>query len=262
MKSIKIYQVDAFTDHLFGGNPAAVCLLENRLEPSQMQAVAAENNLAETAFVTPVDGSYEIRWFTPTVEVELCGHATLASAFVLFDQCGFSRDEIVFRSLYSGELRVRRSGSTLFLDFPADVPVKIPVPDGISGSIGIIPVAMYRGKSDFMAVVRSESEVRNIRPDFDAIGKLDARGLIVTAPGDEVDFVSRFFGPQSGINEDPVTGSAHTTLTPYWSERLGKMELTARQVSSRGGNLICHNHGDRIIIGGEARLYLSGEIFI
>ncbi len=262
MKTIKIYQVDAFTDHLFGGNPAAVCLPDEPMEASQMQQVAAENNLAETAFVVPEGDHFEIRWFTPTVEVELCGHATLASAFVLFDRCGYCGDEIVFRSLYSGELRVKRSGDMLFLDFPADIPQEIHIPGGISEILGYPPAGMFRGKSDLMAVLRSEQEVLNFQPNFAAISQLDARGLVITAPGEEVDFVSRFFAPQSGINEDPVTGSAHTTLTPYWSKRLGKKELTARQVSARGGHLICRDCGDRIIIGGKARLYLSGEIFI
>ncbi len=262
MKTIKIYQVDAFTSQLFGGNPAAVCLLDQWLEDALMQLIAAENNLAETAFVVRTGDQFEIRWFTPTLEVDLCGHATLASAYVIFHQTGFDGEEIILQSPRSGELKVSREGKKLFLNFPADVIVKCENLPEITQGIGLNPLEVFRGKTDYMAVLASEEDVHNIRPDFVAIEKMDARGLIVTAPGNHVDFVSRFFGPQSGVNEDPVTGSAHTTLTPYWSEKLGKSILTARQISKRGGSLDCRNAGPRVFIGGEAQLYLVGEILI
>jgi PhzF family phenazine biosynthesis protein len=262
MKKITFFQADAFTGHLFGGNPAAVCLLDHWLDGGLMQSVAAENNLAETAFVVTANDHFEIRWFTPTVEVDLCGHATLASAYVIFNHTDFDREEIIFQSPRSGELRVKMDGSKLFLNFPADIFSPCNNLPGITGGIGLAPLEVYKGKTDYMAVLASEEEVRNIKPDFVTIAKLDARGLIVTAPGNDVDFVSRFFGPQSGVDEDPVTGSAHTTLAPYWSQRLRKEKLTARQISKRGGSLDCQFAGDRVYIGGEAQLYLIGEIFI
>jgi PhzF family phenazine biosynthesis protein len=227
-----------------------------------MQSIAAENNLAETAFVVPDGDNFGIRWFTPTIEVDLCGHATLASGFVIFNQTGYAGDEITFLSPRSGILKVRRDQQKLYLDFPEDeiTPCAI-LPEIIKG-IGMKPLEVFRGKTDFMAILGSEKEVLAIRPDYNTIAKLDARGLIVTAPGDKVDFVSRFFGPQSGVNEDPVTGSAHTTLTPFWAKRLGKTELQARQISARGGSLECRYAPPRVIIGGEAQLYLIGDIFV
>jgi PhzF family phenazine biosynthesis protein len=262
MQKIKIFQVDAFTSELFKGNPAAVCLLDHWLDDTLMQSIAAENNLSETAFVVQNGEKYGIRWFTPTVEVDLCGHATLASAFVIFNQCDFKGDAIILHSPRSGELKVRHDGMKLYLDFPADVFDRCENLPEITTGIGFTPLEVYRGKTDYMAVLSSEVEVHNIQPDFEKIIKLDARGLIVTAPGKKVDFVSRFFGPQSGVNEDPVTGSAHTTLTPYWSNRLGKTRMTATQISKRGGWLDCQNAGSRVYIGGEAQLYLTGEINI
>ncbi|MEI7662117.1 MAG: PhzF family phenazine biosynthesis protein [Bacteroidota bacterium] len=262
MKTIKFFQVDAFTAHLFGGNPAAVCMLDQWLDDEMMQSVAAENNLSETAFLTRNPAGYDIRWFTPTVEVDLCGHATLASAFVIFNHFDYQKGEIIFNSPRSGELKVRRDGRKLFLDFPADEFFPCEMFAGIIKSLGFEPRELYRGKTDFMAVVDSEDEVISLRPDFNAVATLDARGLIVTAPGNEVDFVSRFFGPQSGVDEDPVTGSAHTTLIPYWAARLVKNELVARQVSARVGSLDCRNLPPRVIIGGEAQLFASGEIYV
>jgi PhzF family phenazine biosynthesis protein len=262
MKKIKFYQVDAFTDHLFGGNPAAVCLLDSWVDDQLMQSIATENNLAETAFVVRYGYRFEIRWFTPTVEVDLCGHATLASAYVIFNHTDFIYDEIVFHSHRSGELRVKRDGRQLFLDFPADEFYRCENLPGIIKGIGMTPLELYRGKTDYMAVLGSEAEVHDIQPDFGIIEKLDARGLIVTAPGESVDFVSRFFGPQSGVNEDPVTGSAHTTLIPYWAGKLGKTTLRARQISSRIGSLDCQYLPPRVIIGGEAQLYAIGEIYL
>jgi PhzF family phenazine biosynthesis protein len=262
MQKIKFYQVDAFTDHLFGGNPAAVCLLDSWPDDQLMQSVAAENNLAETAFVVRLGERFEIRWFTPTCEVDLCGHATLASGYVIFNHTDFKGMEVVFHSHRSGELKVTKQGTKLFLDFPADEfsPCKN-LPE-ITQGIGLKPLEVYKGKTDYMAILGSEEEVYNVQPDFVAIAKIDARGLIITAPGKNVDFVSRFFGPQSGVNEDPVTGSAHTTLIPYWSARLGKKELIARQVSSRVGSLDGRYLPPRVIIGGEAQLYAVGEIYL
>ncbi|MDP1620838.1 MAG: PhzF family phenazine biosynthesis protein [Bacteroidales bacterium] len=262
MKKIKFFQVDAFTDHLFGGNPAAVCLLDQWLDDRLMQAIAMENNLSETAFVVKQGDRFAIRWFTPTVEVDLCGHATLASAFVIFNHSDFQGGEIIFHSLRSGELKVRQDLGKLFLDFPADeIHGCDMIPEIIKGT-GSTPLEVYRGKSDYMAVFGSEEEVLGILPDFDTIEKIDARGLIVTAHGNTVDFVSRFFGPQSGVDEDPVTGSAHTTLIPYWSGRLGKTILHAKQLSKRVGNLDCQFLPPRVIIGGEAQLFASGEIIL
>ena len=262
MQKINIFQVDAFTSHLFGGNPAAVCLLDQWLDDLLMQSIAAENNLAETAFVVRNNDHFQIRWFTPTVEVDLCGHATLASACVIFNHTDFQLEEIIFDSPRSGELKVKKDGRKLFLNFPADEFSRCENLPEITKGIGVSPLEVYKGKTDYMAVLASEEEVQNIEPDFVTIEKLDARGLIVTAPGNNVDFVSRFFGPQSGVNEDPVTGSAHTTLTPYWSQKLGKDTLIAKQISKRGGTLDCRFAGSRVFIGGEAQLYLTGEIVV
>lgn len=260
MARIKIFQVDAFTDHLFGGNPAAVCILDQWIKDDIMQAIAAENNLAETAFVVPAGKKFQIRWFTPTVEVDLCGHATLASAFVYFRQLGYSGSEITFDSPRSGELKVFPKQGLLFLDFPADHLTRTGDAGLIHACIGTKPLEVHKGKTDILAVVDNESTVSHLVPNLSQISRLPARGLIVTAKGDDVDFVSRFFAPQSGIDEDPVTGSAHTSLIPLWSEKLGKDEMTARQLSKRGGDLQCVNKGQRCLIGGRARLYLTGEI--
>lgn len=262
MKKIKIYQVDAFTDNLFSGNPAAVCLLEKWLSDEKMQSVAAENNLAETAFIIPQESGFGIRWFTPTIEVDLCGHATLATAYVLFNCLAYKESEIVFYSLKNGELKVSKQNDILFLDFPADVLTLCRDTGQINACINVLPVEVYKGKTDYLVLVETEVDVRNLLPDLTEISKLNARGLIVTAKGENVDFVSRFFAPQSGVNEDPVTGSAHTTLIPFWSEKTGKKEMLAMQLSRRGGKLICISKGQRCLIGGSARLYLTGEICI
>jgi len=260
MKNLKIFQVDAFTSRLFSGNPAGVVPLTEWLEDSEMQNIAMENNLAETAFFIPDGDNYHIRWFTPTVEVDLCGHATLATSHVLFSHLGYDRDELFFGSR-SGVLRVFREGSRYILDFPADELEPADPPAGMVESLGKAePLFCYRGKTDYMLVYDKQSAIENMSPDFTALGKVDARGVIVTAPGDWTDFVSRFFGPQVGVNEDPVTGSAHTTLTPYWSRQLAKTELTARQLSARGGDLICRNRGTRIEIGGQAVTFFEGVL--
>ncbi len=257
---IPIYQVDAFAEKLFTGNPAAVICTEHELPEELMQSIAAENNLAETAFVFRVQGSFHIRWFTPTVEVDLCGHATLAAAHVLFAEDREIPKTLSFSSR-SGVLRVTKAEDVLWLDFPADIiSLDLDSTSEIEACLGQRPDAVYRGKTDLMAVFQSGGLVANLVPDFRKIEGLPCRGLIVTAPGDDVDFVSRFFAPQSGVPEDPVTGSAHTTLTPYWAGVLNKSKLLARQLSSRTGNLRCRNMGDRVHIGGNAVTYLTGEI--
>lgn len=259
---LKIYQIDAFTDQLFSGNPAAVVPLENWLPDEVLQNIAAENNLAETAFYVPNETGYHIRWFTPSVEVELCGHATLASAYVIFNIQGFEGDLIRFESL-SGELTVLHKDSWLTLNFPIDqYNIAVPPPALMESLSGVSILEVYKGKTDYMVVLDSEAEVRDLDFDIIILSTIPARGIIITAPGDEVDFVSRFFAPQSGIDEDPVTGSAHTTLIPYWAEKLAKTELTAKQLSKRGGYLKCELDGDRVNIGGQARIYLHGEIEI
>lgn len=261
MEKVKIFQVDAFTDNLFAGNPAAVCILNDWLPDNLLQKIGAENNLAETAFIVKREELFEIRWFTPTVEVDLCGHATLASAFVLFDCLNYSKEVIHFSSQKSGDLFVTKNDGDLFLDFPTDSIEPSNNYSGIEGCIGIKPSRVYKGKSDYLAIVGSEREIRELQPSIAKINELDARGLIVTAKGDEADFVSRFFAPQCGIDEDPVTGSAHTSLIPVWSEILGKKEMKAKQLSKRGGTLICKYNGERCLIGGSAKLYMTGEIY-
>ena len=261
MQRLKIYQIDAFTDKLFSGNPAAVCLLDNWLCDDLMQSIGNENNLAETAFVVPNGKDFEIRWFTPTIEVDLCGHATLAAAFVLFNLLDYPDSLIRFHSPRSGLLIVSKREEMLFLDFPTDIlELIIGKQSIIENCIGIKPIELYKGKTDYIAVIDSESSLQNLQPDLEEISRLKARGLIVTAKGDNVDFVSRFFAPQSGINEDPVTGSAHTSLLPLWSKKLSKSNLISTQLSKRGGQLFCEFKNDRCLIGGKARLYLTGEI--
>lgn len=259
---IPIYQVDAFTNQRFKGNPAAVCPLDSWLPDAVMQNIAQENNLAETAFIVPNGNEIEIRWFTPTVEVDLCGHATLASAHVMFHELGHAGDHINFLSPRSGPLTVSKKGAVLALNFPVDTLTELPLKPEFSIGLSQSPRAVFKGKSDYLFVYDSEVEIANLLPDFEALKIHQVRGIIVTAPGETTDFVSRFFGPACGVNEDPVTGSAHTTLTPYWVEVLGKSELTARQVSQRTGDLTCKLLGDRVEIAGEAVLYLRGEIEI
>jgi PhzF family phenazine biosynthesis protein len=227
-----------------------------------MQKIAAENNLSETAFFVKRGDEYEIRWFTPRLEVELCGHATLASAYVLFFHEGHRGDLIRFQSTHRGELGVARQGDLLTLDFPADEPEEIQLSDRLLSCFDIRPKQAFQGINDYLLLFDTEEQIRNIVPDFRSIMKLGERGLIITARGNESDFVSRFFAPQSGIDEDPVTGSAHTTLAPYWSGITGKTELSAMQLSERGGKLHCVHKGDRVEISGRARLYLTGRIYL
>lgn len=258
----KIYQIDAFTEKLFGGNPAAVCPLDSWLSDDILQKIAMENNLAETAFYVKQGKDYQIRWFTPVCEVDLCGHATLAAAYVLFNFGNHIENKICFNSLKSGLLTVARHGDWLTLNFPADDFEQIDLSDEITKGFNIKPLFAFTGKTDLLLVFKNEDDIRNMRPDFAIISKLKYRGIIVTAKGDNVDFVSRFFAPQSGINEDPVTGSAHTTLTSYWSRKLDKTELTAIQLSERKGLLKCKYLNERVEISGRGRLYLTGEIFL
>ncbi|WP_190810542.1 PhzF family phenazine biosynthesis protein [Flagellimonas sp. S3867] len=257
----KIYQIDAFTDHVFGGNPAAVCILENWLDSNVMQKIAQENNLAETAFAVKNADGYELRWFTPEIEVDLCGHATLATAYVLFNNYNISANAIKFHSPRSGELIVERGADGLLtLDFPADDTVSIRGILEIDNAIGLTPIKTIKGKTDYLLIYNSQEEIEAITPNLHLLNQLDCRGVIVSAPGKEVDFVSRFFAPQCGIPEDPVTGSAHTTLTPYWAGVLDKTKMTAKQLSERGGDLICEFLGERVKISGKAMPYLKGEI--
>ncbi len=264
---MRIYQLDAFTDQLFSGNPAAVVPLTDWLPDEQMQQIAAENNLAETAFYVKTGGevNFHIRWFTPTVEVDLCGHATLATGYVVFYLAEKVESDQVFFDSRSGMLKVCRSDDGwLTLDFPIDSVQKANVqPPALLTSLNEKPLAVYKGKTDYLLIYETQAQIEALEPDFREMSTVPARGVIVTAPGDAdsgVDFVSRFFGPQSGIDEDPVTGSAHTTLTPYWAEQLGKTELTARQLSQRGGYLRCKLNGERVDISGQVQLYLTGDI--
>lgn len=259
---LKIYQVDAFSAEPFAGNPAAVCMLDRWLDVNLMQKIANENNLSETAFAVPVKNRFELRWFTPEIEVDLCGHATLATAHVLFHHLGYLSDRIEFDTLNSGRLFVEKNGKMLTLDFPVDTIEEMVVPEVIVTALQRPPLKAYRGKTDFMFIYASQSEIESMQPDFGLLAQIGGRGVIVTAMGNEANFVSRFFAPQTGINEDPVTGSAHTTLMPYWSRVLGKTKLSAQQLSARGGKLSCELVHDRVKISGEAVSYLEGEITI
>lgn len=262
MRRQKIYQIDAFADKVFSGNPAAVCPLDRWLSDDILQKIAMENNLAETAFYVKQDNQYQIRWFTPTIEVDLCGHATLAAAFVLFNHENYNESIIHFYSPRSGELTVTKKGELLVLNFPTDVFEQVKLSDEITSCFDIKPKLAFKGKTDYLLVFDNEDEIRKVVPEFEVISKLKARGVIITAKGDKVDFVSRFFAPQSGINEDPVTGSAHTTLIPYWAKQLGKTELTAIQLSERKGYLQCSYLTDRVEISGQGKLYLIGDIYL
>jgi predicted PhzF superfamily epimerase YddE/YHI9 len=257
---LPIYQVDAFTDSLFGGNPAAVCPLEAWLPEKTMQAIAAENNLAETAFFVREGRDYALRWFTPTVEVDLCGHATLAAGYIVFRFIEPERDSVSFRTMNAGALVVSRRGDMLALDFPARPAVPVEPPPGLVVALGGVPREVLRAR-DHLVVYGSAAEVAALDPDLAALAKVDCWAAIVTAPGESgIDFVSRFFAPAQGVPEDPVTGSSHCTLVPYWARRLGKTKLEARQLSRRGGALSCALDGDRVSIAGRAVLYLEGQI--
>ena len=260
MMRLPIYQVDAFTDSLFGGNPAAVCPLEAWLPDATMQAIAAENNLSETAFFIPQGGDYALRWFTPTVEVDLCGHATLASGHVVFSFIEPERDSVNFHTARAGTLKVDRHGDMLVMDFPAWPAAACAAPSGLLAALGGTPCEVLCAH-DHLIVYGNAAEIAALAPDLAALAKVDCWAAIVTAPGENgVDFVSRFFAPAQGVPEDPVTGRAHCTLVPYWAKRLNKTELEARQISRRGGALRCTLNGDRVGIGGRAVVYLEGKI--
>lgn len=258
---IKLYQVDAFTDELFGGNPAAVCVLEETISEELMQKIAMENNLSETAFVTPNGNEFAIRYFAPKMEIDLCGHASLASAFVLDQFYLENAEEIKFHTHMAGDISVAVKNELYTLNLPKD---EIKDASGmivqISEILGFTPIELYKGTTDLMAVFENEAQIRRMKPDFSALLNLDIRGLIVTAPGKASDIVCRFFCPAIGVNEDPVTGSAHTSLIPYWSEKLGKKEIVSHQLSERGGELLCKNLDERVEVAGKAKLFLKGEI--
>lgn len=258
---MKLYQVDAFTDEVFSGNPAAVVPLDSWLSDNEMQHISAENNLSETAyFVQESDGTYKIRWFTPKTEVDICGHATLASAHVLYEHLGFDGGKVIFNSK-SGVLTVEKRGEIYWMNFPSNPPEPIPVPKLLPEAIGTIPI--YTGVNrDMLVLLQDEETVRSVKPDFSLLEKMEVRGIIITAEGEGCDFVSRFFAPSVGIYEDPVTGSAHSILTPFWEKRLGKSSFTARQVSKRGGNIMCNQKEERVEIGGAAVTYMTGDINI
>jgi PhzF family phenazine biosynthesis protein len=257
---LPLYQIDAFTSRLFSGNPAAVVLLDAWLPDTLLAAIAAENNLAETAFVIPHGKPMPLRWFTPTVEVDLCGHATLAAAHVLFRYHLPAAQRVEFETR-SGVLAVARDGDYLSMDFPARPGQPLAAIDSLAAVLGARPREAYLAR-DLLAIFDSESQVRDFKPDFAHIAALDAFGLTIAAPGDEVDYVYRFFAPRQGIPEDPATGSANCTLVPYWAKRLGKTDLTARQLSPRGGELRCALRGERVLIAGRTVEYLRGEITV
>lgn len=259
---LKLFQVDAFAEKVFEGNPAAVCPLDEWLDDALLQAIADENNLSETAFLVAKDDHYELRWFTPEAEVDLCGHATLASAHVVFNYLGYSGTEVRFQTR-SGFLTVAKQGEQLVMDFPATQPEEITPPAallaGLSNAGFKAPSKVYAG-FDYIAVYDSEADIRALTPDFAKLSELDLRGVLVTAPGEQVDFISRCFFPKLRVNEDPVTGSAHCQLAPLWSQHFNQTRLTARQLSKRGGSLICDVQGERVQLIGSAQDYLQGEL--
>ena len=258
---MKLYQVDAFNNELFSGNPAAVIPLDTWISDDLMQNIAEENNLSETVFFVPHGEGYEIRWFTPANEIDLCGHATLAAAHILYSELKFTKTELLFHSK-SGELRVTKNGSWYTLNFPSEEIQEVAVPDSLESALGSKVQACFKGKWKLVALLENEHIVAGLKPDFGMISKLEAPGIIVTAPGKQVDFVSRFFAPQLGINEDPVTGSAHTLLIPYWAKELNKKKLKAMQISKRKGILNCTYLKDRVEMSGQAITYLIGNINI
>ncbi len=257
---LRQFQVDAFASRRFEGNPAAVCPLKEWLSDDLMQSIAAENNLSETAFFVPAQSGFHLRWFTPLAEVDFCGHATLASGHVLFDALDYEKQSVVFETR-SGEMTVERSGKLYVMNFPAQPPRPCSPPKTLIEALGAKPTEVLAA-DDYLAVFESQAVVQSLAPDFARLGDLDLRGVIATAPGDDHDFVSRFFGPKLGIDEDPVTGSAHCELTPYWSQRLSKKQLRARQISRRGGDVLCEIAGDRVRLKGSAVTFMVGEIEI
>ncbi|MBZ5487272.1 PhzF family phenazine biosynthesis protein [Halomonas aquamarina] len=258
---IDLYQVDAFASRPFEGNPAAVCPLDEWLEDGRLQAIAAENNLSETAFFVPEEAGYRLRWFTPSVEVDLCGHATLAAAWVIFNRLGDSADALHFETR-SGVLTVRREGDELAMDFPAKALAPLEQYNEVSEALGGIEIEELWIADDIVAVVKDAALIATLAPDMQTLKALPGRGIAVTAQGQDVDIVSRWFGPKVGVEEDPVTGSAHTSLAPYWAKRLGKPLLTARQGGARQGELSCRVEGERVVIKGRVAPYLQGTILL
>jgi PhzF family phenazine biosynthesis protein len=256
--NILLYQVDAFTDKVFGGNPAAVCPLESWLDAELMQQIAMENNLSETVFYVPRGRDFEIRWFTPLIEIDLAGHPTLAAAHVIFNHTDYADNTLTFHSK-SGPLVVSRSGDLLDMDFPSRPPVREEAPEALLTGLGVKPMEVWKAR-DYLVLYPSESDVLSIRPRFDKLAEVDCLGIIITARGERSDFVSRFFAPRAGINEDPVTGSAHSTLIPFWAKRLDKNSLHTFQVSKRRGELFCQYREDRVTISGRAVTFLQGTI--
>jgi PhzF family phenazine biosynthesis protein len=258
---LNLYQVDAFADKLFSGNPAAVIPLEKWIDPELMQKLGMENNLAETVFFVPNGNDFDIRWFTPEVEINLCGHATLASAYVLYNILGYKQPTITFHSK-SGPLYINREGDTIQLDFPSWKPERITdYPQELLQSLGSPEIAGVYKYRDYLVELTNEEAVRKCRPDFTLMKKAGEK-VIITAPGKDADFVSRFFAPTAGIDEDPVTGSAHSQLIPFWSYKLGKNKMNAKQLSKRGGDLYCEQKGDRVLMGGKCVFYMKGEVSI
>ena len=259
---LPIFQVDAFANKVFQGNPAAVCPLDAWIDDAKMQAIAAENNLSETAFFAKEGGHFRLRWFTPTCEVDLCGHATLASAFVFLNKLDPSQTAIQFETR-SGSLIVRREGDLLAMDLPASPPWSTPtIPPELREGLDPAPLALWQVKNNYFAIYESEDDIRRVRPNFAPLEKLHPFGVCITAPGKNSDFVSRYFAPSYGIPEDPVTGSTHCSLTPYWSQKLNKQTMHALQVSTRGGELWCELAGNRVIVKGNAALYMEGTISV
>ncbi|MCC8407473.1 PhzF family phenazine biosynthesis protein [Mucilaginibacter sp. UR6-1] len=259
---LPIYQVDAFTDQLFGGNPAAIVPLDEWLPDELMQKIAIENNLAETAFFVKTDSGYKLRWFTPEYEIDLCGHATLATAHILFTELGYANDTLHFETVKAGTLIVTRDGDKYSMDFPSRPAEPVELPQGLIEALGMkTPVEVLRSR-DYMLVFDNEYDIRAAAPDFEKLAKIPTVGVIITAPGIEADFVSRFFAPAASINEDPVTGSAHCNLIPYWADKLGRNDLHAYQLSARKGELWCKLNGERVLMAGKAVTFLKGEIYL
>lgn len=261
--TIDIFQVDAFTNTVFGGNPAAICPLNEWLPDELLQSIASENNLSETAYFVKNGDGFDLRWFTPAYEVDLCGHATLATAHTIYHHLGMAMPVFHFHTR-SGLLSVHKQDNGFLMDFPSDVlEMVFEAPKGLIESIGVTPLEILKGKSDFLVIVENQSQIEALKPDFQMLGTVpNCRGLIVSAPGNDVDFVSRCFYPNAGINEDPVTGSAHTTMAPYWAKRLGKDKMEAIQLSARRGYLTCHWKGERVDLLGSAVTFLKGQIYL
>lgn len=258
---LTLYQIDAFADRPFEGNPAVVCPLDEWLPDEIMQLIAEENNLSETAFYIPLgDESFQIRWFTPKTEVNLCGHATLAAAYVIFDIKGFKGKKIIFQSR-SGKLEVRKRDNLFEMDFPSQTPMPCDIPKELEKALNIRPINCLKSE-DYLIIFKTEEDLKNLKPNYELLKKLDLRGVIATARSEKYDFVLRFFAPKLGIKEDPVTGSAFTQLAPYWSKSLGKQKMRAKQISKRGGEVFCEFKGERVIIAGKAVKYLEGKISI